>query len=74
MKPTSQHLFIVYEISTNDTIELGNKAVSIERFTKEELRKALREHPERFGAAYYFVLEHFYPGYLPEGYQKQWAK
>jgi 8-oxo-dGTP pyrophosphatase MutT (NUDIX family) len=68
------HLFIVYEISTNDEIRLGPEAVALERFTPEQLKQALATQPERFGAAFYFVLEHFYPDYLPKSYLWQWAK
>lgn len=68
------HLFIIYEIETSDAINLGEEAISIERFTKEELMSELSNHPERFGAAYYFVLEHFYPEYLPKDYKRQWKK
>lgn len=67
------HLFFVYEISTDDTIVLGPEAVALETFEPEQLKQALKETPEKFGAAYYFVLEHFYPDYLPAGYQRQWT-
>jgi 8-oxo-dGTP pyrophosphatase MutT (NUDIX family) len=67
------HLFIVYEISTDDEIKLNEESVAIERFTKDKLKAALSEHPENFGAAYYFVLEHYYPDYLPANYVRQWA-
>ncbi|HEX9153616.1 MAG TPA: NUDIX domain-containing protein [Candidatus Saccharimonadales bacterium] len=59
------HLFIVHEISTDDEIVLNEESVSFERFTKEKLKAALVERPENFGDAYYFVLEKFYPDYLP---------
>lgn len=59
------HLFIVYEISTEDEIALNEESVSFERFTKDGLKQALVENPENFGDAYYFVLEKFYPDYLP---------
>jgi isopentenyl-diphosphate Delta-isomerase len=68
------HLFVIYEITTDDDVVLGEEAVAIERFTKDELRQALAEKPQNFGDAYYFVLERFYPDYLPQGYQKRWTK
>ncbi|HPR09760.1 MAG TPA: NUDIX domain-containing protein [Candidatus Saccharibacteria bacterium] len=67
------HLFVVYEISTNDPIVLNEESVSIERFSVAELKQALAEYPENFGDAYYFVLETFYPEYLPIGWQKKWS-
>jgi 8-oxo-dGTP pyrophosphatase MutT (NUDIX family) len=62
------HLFIIYEISTDDEITLGAEAVSFETFTATDLKKALAETPEQFGDSYFFVLEHFYPTFLPQAY------
>jgi 8-oxo-dGTP pyrophosphatase MutT (NUDIX family) len=67
------HLFYLYEISTSDKINLGAEAVSIKSFTKPALKKALVDTPEKFGDAYYFVLENFYPEYLPATYKKRWG-
>jgi 8-oxo-dGTP pyrophosphatase MutT (NUDIX family) len=62
------HLFIVYEIATDGPINLNEESVAIERFSSADLKQALAEQPKDFGAAYYFVLEHFYPTFLPDGY------
>jgi isopentenyl-diphosphate delta-isomerase len=67
------HLFVIYEISTDDRIKLNEESVAIERFTSEELKSALKEQPQNFGDAYYFVLESFYPEYLPDGYKLRWS-
>ena len=67
------HLFVIYEIETDDPIVLGPEAVSIERFTTAELKKALRQHPEYFGDALYFVMEAFYPEHLPKNYTRRWV-
>lgn len=67
------HLFVIFEISTDDPITLNKESVALERFTEEDLRRALRERPQDFGEAYYFVLETFYPDYLPEGYDRRWT-
>jgi len=67
------HLFIIYEIETDDPIQLNEESVAIERFTPDELKKAIHEHPKNFGDAYYFVLESFYPDYLPQSYIKRWS-
>jgi 8-oxo-dGTP pyrophosphatase MutT (NUDIX family) len=67
------HLFAIYEIETDEPIVLNEESVSIERFKPDELKKALQDHPENFGDAYYFVLESFYPDYLPQGYARRWS-
>jgi 8-oxo-dGTP pyrophosphatase MutT (NUDIX family) len=67
------HLFLIYEIATDDPIKLNEESVAIERFTRDDLKKALTEHPEDFGDSYYFVLEAFYPEYLPAGYVRRWS-
>lgn len=67
------HLFVVYEIATDDPIVLNEESVAIERFKKDNLKQALIDHPENFGDAYYFVLEQFYPDYLPDSWQKRWT-
>lgn len=66
------HLFIVYEITVTDEIILGAESESIQTFTADELKRALHNTPEHFGDAYYFVLEHFYPDYLPRHYINRW--
>jgi 8-oxo-dGTP pyrophosphatase MutT (NUDIX family) len=66
------HLFIVYEIQTNDPIHLGTEAVTIERFTPAGLEEALAKEPQNFGGAFYVNLEKFYPEYLPEGYNPKY--
>lgn len=67
------HLFVIFEIATNDPIILNKESVAIERFSPEALKQALRVNPENFGDSYFFVLESFYPGLLPETYKKRWA-
>ena len=67
------HWFTIYEIETDDPIMLNEESVAIERFSADELKKALREYPDNFGDAYYFVLESFYPAYLPDGYVRRWS-
>jgi 8-oxo-dGTP pyrophosphatase MutT (NUDIX family) len=66
------HLFITYEIMTGEPISLGPEAITIERFTKNQLKQALVERPRDFGDSYYFILERFYPSYLPPGYTSKW--
>lgn len=68
------HLFVVYEISTPDKIVLGDEAESLATFTDKELKRELRESPQEFGDAMYFVLEHLYADYLHDGYVNRWKK
>jgi 8-oxo-dGTP pyrophosphatase MutT (NUDIX family) len=67
------HLFIVYEITTDDPIRLGSEAVAIERFTPDALKEAIVKEPQNFGDAFYFNLEKLYPEYLPRGYKRRWS-
>lgn len=67
------HYFVVYEISTDDPVKLNEESVAIERFTRRELKEALKEQPQNFGDAYFFALEKFYPSYLPKNYLKRWT-
>lgn len=66
------HLFAVYEITPDEELVLGDEADAIEAFTTEELRQAITATPERFGDAFYFVFEKFYPHLLPETWQSRW--
>ena len=68
------HLFVVYEISTNDQITLGAEAVAMKKFTSQELKRALKRQPDTFGEALYFVLEHFYPDFLPSSWVYRWKQ
>ena len=67
------HLFVVYEIATDDLIQINEESVAIERFTENELKETLAKSPERFGDPFYFVLESFYPEYLPADYAPRWT-
>jgi 8-oxo-dGTP pyrophosphatase MutT (NUDIX family) len=63
------HYFIVFEISTKQPLVLNHESVAIETFSKDELKQALANTPEKFGDAFYFVLENFYHDYLPDDWQ-----
>jgi isopentenyl-diphosphate delta-isomerase len=58
------HYFIVYKILSDADFKLGTEAVSHKTFTQDELQKALKESPEQFGAAFFVILENFYPHLL----------
>jgi 8-oxo-dGTP pyrophosphatase MutT (NUDIX family) len=63
------HLFALYEFSTPDEISLNEEGVSTKKFTREELRQAIKQQPDDFGDALYFVMEAFYPHYLPDDWE-----
>lgn len=67
------HLFIIYEISTDDPIMFNEETVSVERFSDDDLRRSLQERPQEFGDGLYFVFESFYLDYLPGDYQRRWS-
>ena len=54
------HYFIVYEIYTDQKPKLGNEAESYKWFTKEEIKKNLKDNIKIFGDAYLFVVKNFY--------------
>lgn len=59
------HYFYVYETFTDEKPKLGDEAESYKWFTKEKLKKALKENPQAFGDAYFFVVNNFYPTLHP---------
>lgn len=65
------HYFIAYEIFSNKKIILNHESVSFKSFTKEDIKQTIVSTPEKFGAAFYFVLETFYPQLLPDNYIKK---
>lgn len=67
------HLFVVYEIRTDDPIVLNKESDAIERFNVEEFKEALRSQPEHFGDPLFFNLENFFAEHLPAGYNKRWT-
>jgi 8-oxo-dGTP pyrophosphatase MutT (NUDIX family) len=68
------HLFIVYEISTDDLITLNHEAESIHGFDEPALIELIAQEPDKFGDAYYFVLEKFYPHFLPPTWQPRFDR
>jgi isopentenyldiphosphate isomerase len=55
------HLFILYEIYTDQEPVAGQEVESFQKFTKEELKEALQSNPDQFGTPLFFVVDHFYP-------------
>ena len=68
------HLFIIYEIDTNDDLVFNDEIDSIETFTISKLKDLIAQKPGEFGDAFYVVLEQLYPEYLPVNYKYRWAK
>jgi len=55
------HLFIVYEVLSDQGPKINDESVEFHWFTLHELREEYRAHPERFGGAFHFVVKKFYP-------------
>lgn len=58
------HYFLLYEIFTDENPELGDEAEKYKWFTKEDLKKELKDNIKDFGDAYIFILKNFYPELL----------
>ncbi|HEV7423628.1 MAG TPA: NUDIX hydrolase [Candidatus Paceibacterota bacterium] len=58
------HFFIMYKIFSDQEPVLSFEDESYTYFTKEELKKGLKETPELFGEAFRFVVESFFPDLL----------
>ena len=55
------HYFIVFEVHSDQEPVLSHEAQSYKRFTKEELKKALKQTPEIFGNAFFPIVDNLYP-------------
>lgn len=54
------HLFILYEITTDQTPVLNHESIDYKVFQIEELKQEIQKHPQIFGAAFHFVVNTFY--------------
>jgi isopentenyl-diphosphate delta-isomerase len=54
------HMFILYEIHSDQKPKLNHESESYKRFTTSQLKQQLKDHPELFGDAYHFVVKTFY--------------
>ena len=59
------HLFILYEITSDQEPVLNHESDEFRRFTETELKEAMKQNPESFGDAWWFVVSSFYPQLLP---------
>ena|SRR3989344_3440357 len=58
------HYFILYEIYSDEKPRLNTESIGFKRFSKEKLAEELKSKPEKFGAAFHFVIKRFYPELL----------
>lgn len=58
------HYFILFEIFSDAEPHISNESTGYKSFTEDELKRALKERPEEFGAAFHFVVKAFYPRLL----------
>ncbi|MCA9372461.1 NUDIX hydrolase [Candidatus Woesebacteria bacterium] len=54
------HLFILYEIYSDQIPTLNHESVSFEKFTPAQIKQEILSNPTKFGQAFHFVLENFY--------------
>jgi len=55
------HLFILFEIYSSEKLKLNHESTSYASFTDDELKSELKNHPEKFGDAFHFVVKNFFP-------------
>ena len=55
------HLFLVYEIDCNHDPVLNHEAVEFRWFSVEQIKEALRNNPQLFGAAWHHVYQYIFP-------------
>ncbi len=55
------HLFLVYEIYSDDPYVTNHESVGTEIFTPKELAEQLASTPERFGDAFHVLIGKLYP-------------
>lgn len=58
------HLFILYEIYSDQTPVLNEESVDFVRLLPQEISAGIKATPEKFGASFIFVLKSFYPELL----------
>ncbi len=55
------HLFLVYEIYSDEPFITNHESVGTEQFAPQELAQQLAASPEKFGDSFHFVIEKLYP-------------
>lgn len=59
------HLFVLFEIYTDQKPTLNHESVAFEKFSREELQQQLRQNPTKFGDAFWFAVRKLYPELEP---------
>jgi hypothetical protein len=54
------HYFVLFEIYSDAPMTINDGSAAFKAFTKDELKQEIN-YPERFGAAFYAVIDEFYP-------------
>lgn len=54
------HLFVVYEIYSDEEVVLNKESVSFNKLSKNKLQTMLKTNPNKFGDAFHFVWKTFY--------------
>lgn len=55
------HLFLVYEIETDEPPVLNHESVEFKWFSGEEIKERAKKDPDIFGAAWHHVFKNLYP-------------
>ena len=58
------HILVVYKIFSDTEIVLNEEHQNTRSFTEDELKKGLKENPEKFGEAFHFVVNNFFRNFL----------
>ncbi len=58
------HYFVAYEIKSDQKPRLNHESVSFKNFTKEQLKKEVKIHPQYFGDAFFANAKEMYAGLL----------
>lgn len=59
------HYFIVYRIDSDQPFTINHEIESYTTFSEADLKRAMKETPERFGPTLFLVARHFYPHIHP---------
>jgi len=55
------HYFILYEIYSDEKPKLNHESVGYGSFTRQQLKRQIKNNPKKFGDAFYFIVKTFYP-------------
>jgi isopentenyldiphosphate isomerase len=55
------HLFLIYKIKCDQAITLNHESVGYKWFTKDEIKKSLKNNPKLFGDAWHHVFKNIFP-------------